>query len=100
MAQETSFHTDEQDVAVPATREQLFGGVETLAIEALIQAKPLNTTNILVFDRLVGGVQGVEIAPGDAFPLSALSEMDLVDLSCIFIDTITADDKVLITWRD
>ncbi len=99
MAQETSFHTAQRDVPAPATRQPLFA-TETLAIEAIVQADPLNTTNILIFDALVGGVVGLELLPGDGFPLSSLSEMDLVDLSCIFIDTITADDKVLITWRD
>jgi len=99
MAQETSFHTAQRDVPVPATRQPLFA-TETLAIEAIVQADPLNTTNILIYDALAGGVIGLELLPGDGFPLNALSEMDLVDLSCIFIDTITADDKVLITWRD
>ena len=99
MAQETSFHTAQRDVPAPATRQPLFA-TETLAIEAMVQADPANTTPILVYDALVGGVIGLSISPGDAFPLSALSEQDLVDLSCIFIDTVTADDKVLITWRD
>jgi len=73
---------------------------ETLAIEAIIQADPANTTPILIYESLVGGVAGLSISPGDAFPLTAQWVMDLVDLSAIFIDTVTADDKVTITWRD
>ena len=84
---------------VPATRQPLFAS-ETLAIEAVIQADPLNTTNILIYDRLSGGVQGAELTPGDSFPVNAQWVQDLPDLSAIFIDTITADDKVTITWRD
>jgi len=73
---------------------------ETLAIEAIVQANPLNTTAILVYDRLVGGVQGAEILPGDAITFNGAWVMDLINLADIFIDTITADDNVTITWRD
>jgi hypothetical protein len=98
MTDTTRFHTDERDVPVPATRQPLFA-TETLAIEAVIQAKPTNTTNILIFDRLVGGVQGAELTPGDSLPVNAQWVMDLPDLSAIFIDTATPDDGVTITWR-
>jgi hypothetical protein len=99
MSDTTRFHTAQRDVPVPATRQPLFA-TETLAIEAIIQADPLNTTNILIFDRLVGGVQGAELTPGDSMPVNAQWVMDLPDLSAIYIDTVTADDFVTITWRD
>ncbi len=99
MSDTTHFHTDEQDVASAGTREALFA-TETLAIEAIIQAKPANTTNILVFDRLAAGVQGLELTPGDSFSVIAILPNDLPDLSKIFIDTATSTDGVTITWRD
>ena len=99
MSDTTHFHTAERDVPVPATRQPLFAS-ETLAIEAIIQADPANTTPILIYDALAGGVAGLSISPGDAFPITAQWVMDLPDLSLIFIDTVTADDKVTITWRD
>ena len=99
MSDQTPFHTAQRDVPVPATRQPLFA-VETLAISAVIQADFDNTTRIVVYDALTGGVSGLELEPGDSFPANALDVMDLVDLSKIFIDTITADDKVTITWRD
>jgi hypothetical protein len=99
MSDTTHFHTAQRDVPVPATRQPLFA-TETLAVEAVIQADPLNTTNILIFDRLVGGVQGLELTPGDSMPVNAQWVMDLPNLADIYIDTITASDKVTITWRD
>jgi len=99
MSDTTHFHTASRDVPAPATRQPLFAS-ETLAIEAIVQANPLNTTAILVYDRLVGGVQGAEILPGDAITFNGAWVMDLINLADIFIDTITADDNVTITWRD
>lgn len=99
MSDTTHFHTAERDVPVPATRQPLFAS-ETLAVEAIIQADPDNTTNILVYDALSGGVAGAQILPGDALTFQGAWVMDLIDLSAIFIDTVTADDKVTITWRD
>ncbi len=99
MSDTTHFHTAERAVAVPATREPLFP-TETLAIEAVVQADPANTTAILVFDALAGGVQGMEIAPGDSLTFNGAWVMDLINLADIYIDTLTAADKVTITWRD
>jgi hypothetical protein len=99
MSDTQPFHTAQRDVPVPATRQPLFA-VETLAIGAVIQADFLNTTRILIYDALTGGVSGVELEPGDTFPVNSMDVMDLMDLSKIYIDTITADDKVTITWRD
>jgi len=99
MSDTTHFHTAERDVPVPATRQPLFAE-ETLAIEAIIQADPDNTTPIIVYDALTGGTAGAKILPGDSMPVNAQWVMDLPNLADIFIDTITADDKVTITWRD
>lgn len=100
MSDQTPFHTDEQDVPNIGTREQLFAGAETLAISAVIQAKVLNTLNITVYDALVGGVAGLELAPGDTWSPSSEWPMDLVDLGKIFIDAGLNDEGVTITWRD
>ena len=99
MSDTTHFHTAERNVPVPATRQPLFAE-ETLAIEAIIQADPDNTTPIIIYDALTGGTAGAKILPGDSLPVNAQWVQDLPDLSAIFIDTITADDKVTITWRD
>lgn len=99
MSDTTHFHTAERDVPVPTTRQPLFP-TETLAIEAIIQAKPGNTTNILIFDALTLGTQGLELPPGDGFPVNAQWVQDLPDLSAIYIDTATPNDGVTITWRD
>ncbi len=99
MPDQTPFHTAQRDVPVPATRQPLFA-VETLAISAVIQADFNNTTRIIVYDALTGGVSGLELEPGDTWSPSSEWVMDIVDLSKIFIDTITANDKVTITWRD